>query len=229
MTTHRHLHANTNDALCFPRDSAATGREIGPCFHEGAAGPEKHLWTDGSFSDREGTAGWSVVDPTTAINLCGSVPASELVDGAFNCDLPGCVGVLEALRYHSDCVIVLHVDNQSTVDVGMRLSSLTEADLDEVPCARVWKLTAQVSIGRVVKYVRAMAHSGDEYNEQADILSKFGSRLPAGEARRISCPHEFGVALASLKTDDAIGQITRWDQWQPYRALTPLRHSPPTP
>jgi len=103
-----------------------------PYFHGEPAGPEKHLWTDGSFSDREGVAGWSFVDPITAINLCGNIPASKLVDGELNCGLTECVGVMEALRYHPDRIIFLHVDRQSTIDVGAKLDTLAENDFRDL-------------------------------------------------------------------------------------------------
>jgi len=72
-------------------------------------GIAKHLWTDGSCSEGIGIAGWSVVDPTTGVHVCGNISVDATKPKELNSGLAEVVAVLEGLRFHDDDFIIFHV------------------------------------------------------------------------------------------------------------------------
>ena len=207
-------------------------------------GPTLVLYTDGSFFESPGLAGWSFVDVANNIARCGNIPQPEvfmtpdtrMTKAEFHCAFAEAFAILEGLRAYRDHNVCFYVDSQSTIDTFNALNYLQQSDFREVPFAHVWKEIFLLSRGRVVHCEKVAAHAEVEYNEQADVLAKFGAHLPTRGARTIRCPE--GAWWGSLNRSFALSagtsspmlirlwndEIRTWD-FKAGLTLLPVRHT----
>ena len=207
-------------------------------------GPTLVLFTDGSFFDSRGLAGWSFVDVTKNFARCGSLPSPDeymtvdtrMTKAEFHCAFAEAYAILEGLRAHTDYNICFNVDSQSTIDTFNALNHLQQSDFRDIPFAHVWKEIFVLSRNRAVHCEKVSAHSNVEYNEQADVLAKFGACLPPGKARSIQCPNDHWWArmnshLTTMSDGTHSGLVQAWNaeiySWPHSDAvsLLPPRHT----
>ena len=203
------------------------------------------LYTDGSYFNELGIAGWSFVDVRTHLARCGNLPAPEafmsantrMSNSEFHCAFAEAYAVLEGLRAFPDHNLTFFVDSQSTIDTFNALHYLQQSDFREVPFAHVWKEIFLLSRGRAIQCEKVAAHMNIEYNEQADVLAKFGAHLGHGAARSIQCPNGHWWAPANARFNLTAGgassrlvslwndEIKTWG-YSAFATLLPPRFTP---
>jgi len=211
--------------------------------------PPKRLFTDGSFFEDLGLCGWSVVDAEHQVNRCGNVPHHDtfpfrdfkITAKEFHCGFAETYAILEALRAFPHLSVVIYTDAESCIKVFDTLESLEVADFREVSYGHLWKEIRALSRWRKVRVEKVPAHAGVEYNEEADVLAKFGAFLPNGAARILRCPTDpWWKALlrtaSHLGPDDsargrvyASNLILQSFPYFPSLTLIPRRFTPPLP
>ena len=216
-------------------DLSFENRPLHPILRKPLDGsPRLHVWTDGSFTalptDAPGPAiaGWAVVvDGPQTFHLCGSIDILTTTPGEFNCALAEAVAIMESLRAYNNRNITFHVDSTATIFMGEKLDLLEASNFVDLTFAHVWHHIALLARDRDIKFEHVPSHTGVELNEQADLLSKYGSTLGRGKAVIITCPPMFGKAMAHMAPHQSNAIIRQWKQTHTYKTLYPIRHPPP--
>ena len=134
------------------------------------------IWTDGACSGNPGPGGWGVL-------LRANGAEKELYDGAFETtnnrmELRAAIEGLLALK--RPCKVRLHTDSTYVKNgitdwiKGWKAKGWKTANKKPVKNADLWKALDKATLKHDIEWVWVKGHSGDEGNERADELARFG-------------------------------------------------------
>lgn len=126
------------------------------------------LYTDGSASTETRLGGWAV------ISSCGlAISDKESNTTSQRMELTAAIEAVKLIKEGE--LAVIHSDSQyvimgitvwafSWISQNWRDGAIKNRDL--------WETLLEVSKGRTIKWVKVKAHSGDKYNEIADVAAR---------------------------------------------------------
>lgn len=134
------------------------------------------IWTDGACSGNPGPGGWGVVLRSKGFE-------KELYDGAFDTtnnrmELRAAIEGLMALK--RPCHVTLHTDSTYVMKgitewiEGWKQKNWRTAGRKPVKNADLWQALDEQVARHDVKWVWIKGHSGNEGNERADELARYG-------------------------------------------------------